>query len=334
MPVGTDLVLHEKPDAETIRLDGARLGAVVMEAARRYGTPLAFPLMDLTVEKGAIFAALGFDHESSGQAHLEPSFDDDAAARVVATLDTPTPRMVAIAEAIRTVAETDDLVPVGMSIGPFSLMTKLLADPITPVYTMGMGITAEEDEEVAMVERALTLAEEVIMRSLRRQAEAGARAVFVCEPAANVAFLSPKQLEAGSDVFERTVMEPNRRLKAELDRLGVQLIFHDCGELTDAMVRDLASLRPAVLSLGSSRELWHDAALVPKDVVLYGNLPSKRFYSDDLTTVASVQEDAKTLLARMAETGHPFILGSECDVLSVTGCEATIRAKVAGFLQV
>jgi hypothetical protein len=35
----------------------------------------------------------------------------------------------------------------------------------------------------------------------------------------------------------------------------------------------------------------------------------------------------------MRESGHPFILGSECDILSVPGSEQTIQAKVAAFLE-
>jgi hypothetical protein len=35
----------------------------------------------------------------------------------------------------------------------------------------------------------------------------------------------------------------------------------------------------------------------------------------------------------MAEVKHSFILGSECDVLSVPGCECTIKAKVAAMLE-
>ena len=67
-----------------------------------------------------------------------------------------------------------------------------------------------------------------------------------------------------------------------LDEAGADLVLHDCGELTAAMVAALASrVRPAVLSLGSSRRLWEDAALVPPDVVLFGNLPTKHFYSDE-----------------------------------------------------
>jgi hypothetical protein len=41
---------------------------------------------------------------------------------------------------------------------------------------------------------------------------------------------------------------------------------------------------------------------------------------------------AVDLLERMRGTGHPFILGSECDVLAVAGSEAAIMAKVDAFL--
>ncbi|MBM3496789.1 MAG: hypothetical protein FJX72_21080, partial [Armatimonadetes bacterium] len=45
MPIGADLVLREKPDNAAIVFDGPALGAVVAEAARRYRTPLAIPLI-------------------------------------------------------------------------------------------------------------------------------------------------------------------------------------------------------------------------------------------------------------------------------------------------
>lgn len=333
MPVGTDLVLHEKPDRSAILLDGRRLGEVVAEAAARYNTPLAFPLMDLTVEKEAIAVALGVAPEMADSFHLDRPLSPDEKSRVAAAVrNDPTPRMKANTEAIRHIAETADLVPVGMSIGPFSLMTKLIADPITPVFLSGSGLGPEDDPEIAVMESVLDVAEAVVAESLKQQAGAGASAVFVCEPAANIAYFSPNQLAEGAPTFERYALEPNRRLKALLDDLGVSLIFHDCGELTDDMVRSFGAMRPVVLSLGSSRTLWEDAALVPKEVVLYGNLPSKKFYSDDLTTVDNVSAMAGELVLKMRETGHPFILGSECDVLSVSGSEDRIKAKVAAFL--
>jgi hypothetical protein len=51
-------------------------------------------------------------------------------------------------------------------------------------------------------------------------------------------------------------------------------------------------------------------------------------------TGAPVQTKAppKEAPAKMKATGHPFILGSECDVLSVEGCEKAIRTKVAASM--
>ncbi len=214
-------------------------------------------------------------------------------------------------------------------------MTKLLTDPITPVAMAGMGMTAEVEPDVAMAERALELARGTVARSLKAQIEAGARAVCVCEPAANTTFLSPNMIRAGSDVFERYVMQPNLAVAAQLKDGGVGLIFHDCGELIDPFVADFAQrLHPVLLSLGSPRNLWEDARLVPDDVVLYGNLPSKRFYSDSQMPPAAVEQATCELIEKMKQTGKPFILGSECDVLSVAGSHDTIAGKVERMLHV
>lgn len=172
-----------------------------------------------------------------------------------------------------------------------------------------------------------------MLRQVERLLAAGARAVFVAEPAANQVFVSPRQMEQGCDIFERSVLEPNRRVAARLAERAVDLIFHCCGELAGSMLDGLCSLRPSVLSLGSSRRLWEDAARVPKDVVLYGNLPSKLFYSDEAMPESRVGQLASTLAARMQACGHPFILGTECDTLHVDGAAASIRAKVARMLQ-
>jgi hypothetical protein len=137
----------------------------------------------------------------------------------------------------------------------------------------------------------------------------------------------------GSPVFDRFVLEPALRLKALLDEQGALLFLHDCGEPTTPMVEALASrVRPAVLSLGSSRRLWQDTAVVPREVVLFGNLPTKHFYSDETLPLEDVRARTRELLTRMRETGHPFILGSECDVLHVPQAAATIRRKVEAML--
>jgi len=324
LPIGTHLVLNGYADHDAILLDGHRLGDVIAASAARFRTPLAVPLMDLKLEKEAMLAAIGVPSSEIDSFHFDAPPDEPPVFRA-------TPRMDATCEAIRRVADHSGLVPMGMGIGPFSLMTKLVADPITPVFLAGTGLGAEDEPEVALVERVIDHATGLILDYLGMQIDAGAKALILCEPAANLVYFSPNQLAESFDVFDRFVTEPVRRIKAMLDARGVDLIFHDCGELTDEMVSRFVTLDPAMLSLGCSRTLWRDAALVPKSTVLYGNLPTKNFISPSLT-VAEVERIARELLENMQAIGHPFILGSECDVLSVPGRESEILAKVDAFM--
>lgn len=335
MPVGTDLVLHCTGDRDAILLSGERLGKVVVDAAQQYRTPLAFPLMDLTVEKEALLGSIGVSGADAPKYHFSTALRDDEYDKLMdGARQARTVRMSANCDALSYVAKTTDLVPVGMSIGPFSLMTKLVHDPITAIYMSGSGVSAKEDGEVQLVEQCLAMAEALIARSLALQIEAGAKAVFVCEPAASIAFISPKQIKAGGNVFERYVMEPNQRLAALLHAADVDLIFHDCGELTDQMVSEFALLDPAIMSLGSSRCLWDDAKIVPNSTVLYGNLPTKKFYSDAEMSLEAVCAKTRELLAKMQEAHHPYILGSECDILAVDNSMDAILSKTEAFLTV
>lgn len=334
MPIGADLVLHEKPDPDRIVRDGQALGKVVEEAARRFRTPLVFAHMDLTLEKTVLCEMLDVPAEAIPTYHFRECPEEDVFRKVEDRISRPLlPQLQAHVDSVSYIARHPDLIPVGMGIGPFSLMTKLLADPITPIYVAGSGLTAEEDPEVQMVEALLELSLRIVLCSVSAQIQAGAKAFFIAEPAANKVYISPRQIEAGSDIFERYVIRPHRRIKALLDSHGVDLIFHCCGELTDYMVEQFTRLEPVILSLGSSRKLWEDARLVPKHIVLFGNLPSKHFYSDSLITREEVARLACELIRRMRDTGHPFILGSECDILNVPGYEKPLREKVEAFVR-
>lgn len=333
-PIGTDLVLHEQPSPKNILRDGSLLGAIVAGAARRYANPLAIPLMDLTLEKQDLLRLLGTAEDDAERFHFcEPPATEQLQRMRDFSGEPFSVRGQAHLDSLVYVAREADLVPVGMAIGPFSLMTKLMADPITTLAMAGMGMTADEDVSVLLAERCLALAEMAVTRSLRAQIEAGAKAIMICEPAANIVYLSPRQMQAGSSTFERFVMAPNLQIKELLAAAAVDLIFHDCGELIPLMVQQFATrLEPAILSLGGSRRLWEDAALVPKHVVLFGNLPSKQFYSDAALPAEQVQAMTLALLAKMRDAGHPHILGSECDVLHVPEAAATIRRKVEVML--
>lgn len=335
MPIGADLVLKEKEDHEERLLNGKLLGEVVAETANRFKTPLAFPLMDLTVEKEWILSVLGVEKEAIPTYHFSKAPGEEETEKIKSELLSKiTPRIKTNLDSIRYVKENTSLIPVGMAIGPFSFMTKMIADPITGVYMAGMGTPASEDEEVKLIESVLEIATDTIMKSIELQVKAGAKAICLCEPAANKVYISPIQMKEGSDIFDRYVMNFNKRIKRFLNDMGADLIFHDCGELLDEMVIKYNELDPAVMSFGCSRTLWEDAKLVSENTVLFGNLPTKKFYSDTDIPLSQVKELTRTLISKMKDTNHPFILGSECDVLFVPNSHKTIIEKINMMLTV
>ncbi len=329
MPVAADLVLHEKPDHDAISKDAERFAEILIETAERFKTPLALPHMNLELEKHVMLKILGIPDAERDSYHFSSIPTDDMVDRLQnASIEGWNEVLDAHLSTTKYVIKKSDLVPVGMCIGPFSLMTKLIADPITPIALYGAGVTADEDDEIAIIEKALEMAVILILKSIDVQIKNGAKVIFIAEPAGNKVYLSPNQIEDGSDIFDHFVMKHNRIIKKVLDDAGIDLIFHCCGELIPEILKGYSSLHPVMISLGSSRKLWEDAEIVAKDIVLFGNLPSKRFYSDDLITVDQVRELGSEIKRKMKEVGHPYILSSECDVLSVPGCEKTIMEKV------
>lgn len=332
LPVATHLVLHEKKDPDAILLDGKRLAEVMLETARRFDSPLALPIMDLTLEKDIMLRTMGVPASDIPTYHFDALPAASVAAKVASMNVLSSPRIKASCDSLSAIAKDGGKeIPVGMSIGPFSLLTKLLKDPIIPIYTAGTGIGAEDDEDVALLQALLALCEKTIHAYCLAQIEAGAKAVFVCEPAANLVFFSPNQLKEGSPVFQDYVINPNLRLKALFNAHKVDLIFHDCGSLTPEMISSFAVLDPAIISFGSPVNLWDAEPLVPKTTVLYGNLPTKKFYSDEEVPLSGIPNMVCEIEDKLKASGHPYIIGSECDILSMPGYEKTIMAKVMAF---
>ncbi len=54
--------------------------------------------------------------------------------------------------------------------------------------------------------------------------------------------------------------------------------------------------------------------------------------SDSLITVDQLKEMARDLATRMRDKNHPFMLGTECDVLCVHDHREVIDRKVQAFM--
>jgi uroporphyrinogen-III decarboxylase len=331
IPLAAHLVLHELTDPEAALLDGTKLAAVAVETAQRYSCPLAFPLMDLTLEKDFLLRAIGFGGDDRAAFHFKstPSPEVFSALEKIDILSSP--RMAASCASIRIIAEAGGPLPVGMAIGPFSLLTKLVSDPIIPIYLAGSGVGASESDEVGLVTSLLPWCEHVVMRYCEAQLEAGARAIFICEPAANDVFFSPNQLDEGSPVFSDFVIEPNRRIKTVIESAGADFLFHDCGSLSMRMVEALSDLHPALLSVGSAVKLWEIEPHVADDIVLFGNLPTKKFYSDEEVPLERIPSMVREIEHNLEPSDHPYIIASECDILSMKGYESIIKRKIEAF---
>ena len=301
----------------------------MLETAERLDSPMAFPVMDLALEKDILLQTMGVRAEATAAFHFDSVPDPEQCAKVTMDLDVRThPRIRANCEALSILREGGKVVPVGMSIGPFSLLTKLVKDPIGAVFMAGTGVAPEDDADVAMIHAVLGLAESVVRANCAAQIEAGARAIFLCEPAANRVYFSPRQIRKGATAYDAFVTEPNLRLKQLLDDTGVDLLLHDCGEVIPEMVTSFGKLNPKLISLGSPVKLWEVEKYIAKDVVIFGNLPTRKFYSDDEVPLQAIEGLVAELEEKLSATGHPFIISSECDVLSMPGYEKTIMAKI------
>lgn len=330
MVLATDLVLKEKAHHEELLNDGVELGKIILESSNRYDLALALPFMDLSLEKEWLLTLLGVEKSKIEKFHFDENLDEVIIERVKEKIDSiSTQRIDATCNALTYIAKNTDKIAVGMCIGPFSLMIKLMAEPITPVFLSAMGGTTSDDASIKNVEIILQLAELIITQYIQKQAAAGAKAICVCEPAANKIYISPDTMtEETGDIFDRFVISINQRLKDKMTNNGVDLIFHDCGDITELMLKKISTLHPVILSLGSPVKLWEAAMIVPNDIVLFGNLPTKQFFMDETISTERVEELSNELLTKMKATGHPFILGSECDILSVNGYEKTISNKI------
>ena len=152
LPIITHMVLHEKEDPEAILLDGERLAAVMLEAAERFDNPMALPVMDLTLEKDILLQTMGVPAEQTAAFHFDAAPDAAQCRKITAEVDVLAhPRIKANCQALSILRDGGKVVPVGMSIGPFSLLTKLVKDPITAIYTAGAGAGPEDDDDVAAI---------------------------------------------------------------------------------------------------------------------------------------------------------------------------------------
>ena len=156
--MATDLVLNEDPDPEATRADGIGWARSWNDPRAVPGSSLALPLMDLRLDKADMLSPLGIGEDEADRFHFTAPLDQSTREAIQRNRP-PTVPGVSRDGALRYIASATDLLPVGMAIGPFSLATKLMADPITAVALLGSEVSPEADPQVKLLCDCLEAAE-------------------------------------------------------------------------------------------------------------------------------------------------------------------------------
>ncbi len=101
-------------------------------------------------------------------------------------------------------------------------------------------------------------------------------------------------------------------------------------DATALSAADLALAGAAAVAAGLVNALAGGGTLVTFPTLTALGMPAVA--ANVTNTVALAPGPLGATLAQMRESGHPFILGSECDVLHVPEAAATIRRKVEVML--
>jgi uroporphyrinogen decarboxylase len=276
----------------------------IYKLAERFHPDAIFPMMDLSVEAGAIGLQIRYPLEESATVEFHP-------VRTVADLDQYRVLDPLYDARLRSYVETTEMLARGLPdtlngayvIGPFTLAGLMIGATEIAVATL---------EEPDLVLATLNLCEEIIGRSAKELIGAGARLVAILEPTAT--FLSP-------DAFRRFSGGHVRRI---LERLHAMCVLHICGNTTH-LVEAMSETGAQGLSLDGVVDLAAVARRVPGDVVLIGNVDPVRVMLNE--TPAGVRAAVEALLASMRPYPN-FILSTGCDLPQETPLE-----NIAAFFE-
>ena len=285
--------------APGVQLTGEALGTTMadpqlhirtlLNLADLFKPDMVWPMMDLTLEPGALGAPVRFDRLSppSISGHPLKTRDDLDFVRKQDVLRDP--RVQAMLTAVKqTVASLTQ--PMGAYVsGPFTVAGQLL----------GVGdaalMTIDDPEFLHEVLEVCTAAIERYAQSL---VGVGAKAVVMLEPSA--VMLSPRQFEQFSGPYVKRLVE-------HIDALT---ILHVCGN-SNHLVEKMVDSGVDGLSLDACLDFPQLAMRVPEDVILVGNIDP--VHSMVEKTPDEIAREVWSLLEGMSNYPN-FVISTACDL--------------------
>jgi len=278
----------------------------VYKLVERFAPDMIFPMMDLSVEAGAIGLQIRYPLEESASVEfhpvqhvsdldqykvLDPMYD----ARVRSYLET----MHFMARNLKGVTRGTYV------IGPFTLAGLMIGASQIAVATI---------EDPNLVYATLNYAEDVITRYAKELVNEGAELVAILEPTAT--FLSPKAyIQFSGNYIDRIAR-----------RLDAMTVLHICGDTT-RLVPAMGQTQVQGLSLDSMVDFAQAALKIPPEMVLIGNIDPVSVMVN--ATPDGVYQATQTLLAQMAPFDN-FVLSTGCDLPQETPLENLAAFMAAG----
>jgi uroporphyrinogen decarboxylase len=275
----------------------------IYKLVERFAPDVIFPMMDLSVEAGAIGLQIRYPLEESASVEFHP-------VQHVADLDQYKVLDPMFDARIRSCIETMRFMSQNLKeitrgayvIGPFTLAGLMIGASQIAMATV---------ENPDLVYATLNYAEDVITRYAKELVSSGANLVAILEPTAT--FLSPKSflLYSGNYI--------NRMAR----RLDAMTVLHVCGDTT-RLLPAMGGIEVQGLSLDSMVNFPEAALKIPSDMVLIGNVDPVSVMVNE--TPAGVRQAVRKLKTDMAPYDN-FVLSTGCDLPQETPLE-NIRAFI------
>jgi uroporphyrinogen decarboxylase len=280
--------------------DGKLQAECMKAVAGRWDTLAAVSLMDLSVEAEAFGSPVRFSVDEVPTVTGAVVTDENS----LGELRFPVVGAARTGEYVTTIREakkriTDRPVFAG-SIGPFSLAGRLMG--MTEIMVLCY-------EEPALVHGVLEMAARFLTAYDTALRDAGADGIVMAEPAAGM--LSPALMGEFSAPYVRRVISA-----VETD--SCVFIYHNCGNSTLSLVREILDTGAKAFHFGNAIDLAEMLKRFPSDKLVMGNVdPAGEFRNG---TPESVRKATLSVLEKCARYDN-FILSSGCDVPPVAPLE-------------
>ena len=285
--------------APGVQLTGEALGTTIADPqlhirtlqtlADLFKPDMMWPLMDLTIEPGALGAPVRFDLTSppSISGHPLKSAEDMEFVRKQDVLRDP--RVQAMLTAVKQTAASLTQ-PMGAYVsGPFTVAGQLLGVSEAAIMTL---------DDPDFLHEALDVSTKAIERYGQSLVGVGAKMIVILEPSA--VMLSPRQFQQFSGPY----------IQRLVDELGVPVILHVCGN-TNHLVNVMVESGVDGLSLDACLDFADLATRVPEDVILVGNIDP--VHSMVEKSPAEIADEVWALLEGMSDFPN-FIVSTACDL--------------------